>query len=129
MSVESDLSVRLIGTWHYAKDGEPSGRAFFCFGEDGRFLEFVFDPKNEERWPFPMWYSVESSDQVRLRSRPAHEGWTRHCEFRDGVLVLSTDGRQWICTRAEPHEIPQWFSDAVANFKATGSARPFKWKV
>lgn len=129
MSTELDLCTKLSGTWYYAKDTEPDGRACFQFGDDGRYLEFALNSMNpEERWPQRYWYTQEGPDQIRLRPRPDHEGVTRHCEFRNGHLVLSCEWREWVCTRAEPHEIPEWFQHALANFKAASSARPFKWK-
>ena len=105
----------LIGTWRYPEPGEPTGVSYLHFSDDGRMFQFVYDSqKPERRIPLRLWYSVESSSELRVRPKGNPDGWTRDYHFDGVTLTLFQPSRSFICSRVPPDEIPPWFRDDLA---------------
>jgi len=105
----------LVGTWRYPADEEPSGVGFFHISEDGRLLQFVYDAKRpERRIPMRVWYSVESSSELRVRGKEGQPGWICSYSLDDEGLTLVQPNRDFVCRRVPTEEIPVWFREALA---------------
>jgi hypothetical protein len=119
MTADDDLVVaaiasQIVGTWSYSDGEEPTGVAYLHFSDDGRFFQFVYYPDHpEKRIPVRLWYSVESSAILRLRSNGSPEGWTSHFGFDGAILTLTSSTRRFPCSRLFPNEIPEWFLKAL----------------
>jgi hypothetical protein len=104
---------RLAGTWHFLVE-PPGNEALLHFTETGRAIQFTFGPNcARPRSPMRLWYSIESPGILRFRPKPEHEGWTRGYQFEGETLVLSLEEKNWICRKAQAHQIPDWFPRAL----------------
>lgn len=85
------IASQLIGTWRYAEADEPTGFAYLHFADDGRYFQFVYQREHpEKRIPLRLWYAVETSSTMRIRSKGSPDGWTSNFSFDGTKLILKS---------------------------------------
>jgi hypothetical protein len=109
----------ILGTWCYTSTSDPLGISFIHYSDTGRVVFFeVLDPqKPEKRWAIRQWYSVESPNRLRVRSKLENEGRLIDFVFDGKTLAqlpVFPGAPELIFTRPAPEQIPDWFPTRLA---------------
>lgn len=101
----------LVGTWTFCMD-DPEEIGFLTIYPDGRAFQSTCMkwPRPGTRVPMMLHMHLESPGRCRTRLVKGHpDGWIIDVSLQKDQLILGREAKDFLCTRVEGEEIPEWF--------------------